>query len=133
MDNLHSSDRPSGQLLLPKEEMAQLVKRNIHYDDLSCGIAHGYQKGTIDDLDRIVQIVVETQYVKGMITLGRCTLSAEEVAHRILQANQYDVEYLLDALAKHPNEQPSDEQLLASLYCSVSSWAALHHHSYPKG
>lgn len=106
---------------LPREEMLSVVKQRIHYDAICSKIQNGILKSNIKTLDRIVQMIVDIQYSEGEVKIGDALFTADEVGIVILQARQYEVEFVLDR--RRINR--SDDSLRTSLYFAVGSNRAL--------
>lgn len=104
---------------LPPDEMRIFVLQLISYEQLVSDIAAGTIRGSITQLDRIVNVIVELQYETGTMTIGSFGLSIEAVSHRLLQAKYYDIELTLRDMAISHIE--TDQQLVQTLYNTIGS------------
>lgn len=107
---------------LPRPEMLAFVKDNIQYDAIRSRIQNGAISGKPHYLDEIVDMIVDSQYQQRTILIGRLETDIDEVAHRLLQLRQHEVEYVLNNL-NHKKIPPADwnAHLIASLYNAVGS------------
>lgn len=110
---------PQRRTVLPPDEMRAFVLQLISYDQLVSDIEAGAVRGSVAQLDQIVNVIVELQYETGTMTIGSFELSIEEVAHRLLQAKYYDIELILRDMAVSHLE--TDQQLVQALYNTIGS------------
>lgn len=111
---------------LPRPEMERYVKRNMNYDAIYEKIRTGSFGRNADLLDRIVGMVVDLQYADGEFEIGKERLSAEEVAHQVLQLKQYQVEYVLSSIRYNYGraKEITDSTLRETIYNAVESIGA---------
>lgn len=102
--------------------MRNFVLRLISYDQLISDIRSGAIRGSVTQLDQIVNVIVELQYKTGTMVIGFFELSIEEVAHRLLQAKYYDIELILrDMTSNKTAHIETDQQLAEALYNAIGS------------
>ncbi len=110
------------QCPLPHHEMINRVKENIHFESICTKIKNKILQGSIEHLEQIVQLTVSLQYQQGTIIIGRLEIDINDVAHRLLQLRQHEVEYVLDNLSRKKIPPADwDAHLIASLYNAVGS------------
>ena len=102
--------------------MHDFVLRLISYDQLISDIASGAVRGSVTQLDQIVNVIVKLQYETGTMVIGSFDLSSEEVAHRLLQAKYYDIELIMrDMTSSKTSRIETDQQLVEALYNTIGS------------
>lgn len=104
---------------LPPDEMRTFVLHLISYDQLVSDIATKTIRGSVVQLDWIINTIVQLQYETGTMTIGSFELPIEAVAHRLLQAKYYDIELTLRDIAVLHLE--TDQQLIQALYDTIGS------------
>lgn len=107
---------------LPPDEMRTFVLQLISYDQLVSDIATKTIRGSVAQLDRIINMIVQLQYETGTMTIGPFEMSVEDIAHRLLQAKYYDIELILrDMAARRISHYETDQQLVQALYDTIGS------------
>lgn len=113
------------QNILPIDEMRTLVLKAISYDQLADGIAAGSIRGTIAQLNQIVDTIVHLQYQTGNLSIDGIEVPFNDVAHRVLQANRFEIELTMLDMMNCRNPHPkSCQNLIHSLYSTVGSLRA---------
>lgn len=107
---------------LPPDKMRTFVLQLISYDQLIANIAAGVVRGSVTQLDRIINLIIQLQHETGTMIIDGFELPVEDVAHRLLQTKYYDIELILrDMTGRKKRRFETDQQLVHALYNIIGS------------